>query len=111
MSIVCLFFKSQVSNQKIYFPLLFNLGIFLALSLLCHTEAFALGDSDIKDQVQAVDSSLKTLAHPAMWAVVIYTGVSSLLKQNLVGVGVAAAGAVALTQLSSWIQTQFTALI
>lgn len=107
MSIVYLFFKSQVSNQKISLHLFF----ILILCLLCHAEAFAIGESDIKDQVKAVDSSLKTLAHPAMWAVVIYTGVSSLLKQNLVGVGVAAAGAVALTQLSSWIQTQFTVLI
>jgi hypothetical protein len=79
----------------------------IALCLLSG-EAYAIGESDLKEQVTAVDSALKSIANPALWAVIIYIGGMSLIKQNLVGVGIAGAGAVALSQLSGWIQQQFT---
>lgn len=94
-------------NPQIFSTVLFSFFIFLVTM----GPALAIGESDLKDQVTAVDSALKSIANPALWAVVIYIGGMSLIKQNLVGVGIAGAGAVALTQLSGWIQTQFAAVL
>jgi hypothetical protein len=91
-------------NNQIFFILFFTTLFFI-------NSAFAIGDSDLKDQVTAVDSALKSIANPALWAVVIAICGRCIYTQNVIGFGVAAAGAVALSQLSGWVQSQFTCVI
>jgi hypothetical protein len=55
------------------------LFILFCLSL---NQAYAIGDSDLKEQVTVVDSALKSIANPALWAVIIYIG-DMRLEQSL----------------------------
>ena len=98
-------------NRRSLIPRIVMLGLLtLAVVTLLPTEALAI-DGELKEQVTALEATLKSLVRPAFYAVTAVSVAVGVAKQNAMGCGIAGVGVVSAYLLQEYITKTYALVL